>query len=100
MKYEDLSFNIINDKGIEVICDITAVIPNPINPDEPYVMYTDYMLDENDEFRTMYGKVIEVNDEFKLQVIDDVSIIEMIDKLSKDEIVNYVNTEIQNNISE
>ena len=29
MKYEDLSFTMTNKDGIEMICDILAVVPNP-----------------------------------------------------------------------
>ena len=41
MKYEDLSFSIINDQGIEVECDILSIVPNLENNDEPFVVFTD-----------------------------------------------------------
>ena len=99
MKYEDLSFDIINDEGLEVSCDITAVIPNLENSEEPYVMYTDYMLDENDNFKTYYGQIIEENNEPKLKRIKDQETINKIVELSKDEIVKYVNEQVQDNLS-
>ena len=98
MKYEDLSFDIINKDGIEVTCDITSVIPNPDNSEEPYVTYTDYMLDENDNFVTYYGQLIEENNEPLLKKIEDEETINKIIELSKDEIVSYVNTQIQENL--
>lgn len=98
MKYEDLSFDIVNDDGLEVTCDITAVVPNPDNNEEPYVMYTDYMLDENDNFITSYGQIFTENDEPKLRKIDDQETINKIIELSKDEIVQYVNEQIQENL--
>ena len=98
MKYEDLSFNIINDDGLEVICDITAVIPNIENSEEPYVTYTDYMLDEHDEFVTYYGKIIMENDIPKLERIIDHDLIYKIKRLANDEIVKYVNDQVQENI--
>jgi len=60
MKYEDLSFNAINKDGIEVICDILCVVSNEKNSEEPYVIYTDYTMDEHDEFIKQYGKIINV----------------------------------------
>jgi hypothetical protein len=99
MKYEDLSFDIVNDEGLEVTCDITAVIPNPDNSEEPYVTYTDYMLDENDNFKTSYGQIITENNETKLKVIKDTETINKIIELSNDEIVKYVNEQVQDNLS-
>ncbi len=99
MKYKDLSFNIINDNGLSTICDITAVIPNLENSNEPYVTYTDYMLDENDEFLTYYGQIIEENSEPKLRRIVDINEINKIKKIADDEIVKYVNEQVQDNLS-
>lgn len=99
MKYEDLSFDIINAEGLEVTCDITSVIPNPDNSSFPFVTYTDYMLDENDNFVTLYGQIIEENGEQKLKTINDQETINKIIELSKDEIVKYVNEQIQDNLS-
>ena len=63
MKYEDLSFEMKNKEGLDVTCDITAVIPNPDNSEEPYVKYTDYMLDEDDNF------ILELKNHTKLPII-------------------------------
>ena len=98
MKYEDLSFNITNKDGIEVESDITCVIPNEENQEEPYVIFTDYTLDENDEFVEQYGKIIEVEGDYILKVVTDPAIIKKIKELSEDEIVQYVNKEVQDNI--
>lgn len=100
MKYSDLCFEMINDRGLLVNCDITKVIPNPENSEEPFVTYTDYMLDENDEFITMYGKVVFDGKEYKLVKITDQEIINKIVELSKDEVVTYVNKEIQEGLTE
>ncbi len=98
MQYKDLSFT-VNKGGVEIICDILSVIPNEENSNEPYVVFTDYMLDENDEFVLQYGKVVEPEpEEYILQNIEDESIISKIKEALNDDIVNYVNTEIQNNI--
>ena len=100
MKYEDLSFTIVNKDGIEVICDITTVIPNKDNSDEPYVIFTDYTLDDKDEFVEQYGKIINVEGDYILKVIEDPKVIEMIKKESQDEVVKYVNEQVQENLSD
>lgn len=99
MKYEDLSFTTTNEDGLEVICDILTVVPNPINSEEPYVIYTDYTMDANDEFVKHYGKVIEVEGEYVLKNVTDPIQIEVIKKESQDEIVKYVNDQVQENLS-
>ncbi len=99
MKYEDLSFDIINKDGLEVTCDIKAVIPNPDNSEEPFVTFTDYTLDPNDNFVTYYGKIIEEDGQSKLLQIEDQETIDKINELSKDEVVKYVNDQIQDNLS-
>ncbi len=98
MKYEDLSFTTTNKDGIEMICDILAVVPNPDNQEEPYVIYTDYTLDDKDEFVNSYGKIVEDNGEFALRPITDENTINIIKKEAQDETVKYVNKEIQDNI--
>jgi hypothetical protein len=98
MKYEDLSFNITNKDGLEVTCDITCVIPNEENSEEPYVIFTDYTLDENDEFIEQYGKIIDVEGDPILKVITDENIIAKIKEASQDEVVQYVNKEVQDNL--
>ena len=68
MKYEDLSFTIKASKGEDVNCDVKKVITNE---EETNVVFTNYFLDENDEFIMYYGKINEVNNEFQLEVISD-----------------------------
>ena len=100
MKYEDLSFTIKNDDGEDVICDIISVVPNEDNQDEPYVVFTDYMLDSNDEFVMQYGKVIEIDGEFVLKTINDENVVNKIKDALSDDIVSYVNDQVQENIHE
>lgn len=99
MKYEDLSFTTTNKDGLEVICDILSVVPNPTNSEEPYVIYTDYTMDDNDEFIKQYGKVIEVEGDYVLKTIEDEKTINLIKQEAEDETVKYVNEQIQENIS-
>ena len=100
MKYKDLSFDVVNDDGIEVQCDILSIVPNEDNKNEPYVVFTDYMLDENDEFVLQFGKVIEENGEYKLQKINDTEIIKEIRSQLTDDVVSYVNKQVQDSIDE
>ena len=99
MKYEDLSFTVKYTNGEEVINDITAVIPNPESENEPYVTYTDYSIDDNDEFRTYYGKLSNKNGiPIITRDISENEIIFIKDSL-KDEIVKSVNDVIMDNLA-
>ncbi len=98
MKYEDLSFTAVNKDGIEVICDILTVIPNPEKSEEPYVIYTDYTMDEKNEFVENYGKIINVEGEYVLKTITDPKLIDLIKREASDEIVQYVNKQVQENL--
>ena len=80
MKYDDLSFSLLNDDGLDVICDVTSVIPNPDDSDDIYVTYTDYTMDENGEFVTYYAQVIETEYETEIKKITEP---EMIKKIVK-----------------
>ena len=98
MKYEDLSFDTINDDGIEVQCDILSIVPNEENKNEPYVVFTDYMLDENDEFILYFGKIKEENGNYQLERVSDKDTVLKIREQLTDDIVSHVNKAIQDNI--
>ena len=98
MKYKDLSFTVKDELGEDIVCDILSVLPNEENENESYVVFTDYMLDENNEFIMQYGKVIEESGEFKLLKVEDPKEIELIKDGLKDDIVSYVNKAVQDNL--
>lgn len=100
MKYEDLSFTIKYDNGEELINDITGVVPNPENDEEPYVTFTDYTMDENDEFNTYYGKLVKENDEYSLHTSLTKDEIRFIKANLEEEITKYVNDTIQDNLTD
>ena len=100
MKYEDLSFTIKYDNGEELINDVTSVIPNTKNPEEPYVTFTDYTLAENGEFNTYYGKLIQTADGYHLNTSLTKEEIKYIKINKEEEITKYVNDTIQDNLSE
>lgn len=97
MKYEDLSFE-IEENGIVVKCDILEVIPNKNNSDEPYVIYTDYSLGDNDEFNEKYGKLISNDDNYYIEINLSSDEIKFIEKSRDNEIIHYVNDIISENI--
>ena len=100
MKYEDLSFEVLNDDGIEVECDILSIVPNENNQNEPFVVFTDYMLDEDDEFVLQFGKVVEENGKYLLERVNDKDTIMKIREQLTDDIVSYVNKQVQDNLNE
>ena len=99
MKYEDLSFTVTDEDGEEVTCDIISVVPNELDSEKPYVVFTDYMLDENDEFVMQYGQLIKENDEYTLVMVNDPNIIDLIKDSLNDDIVSYVNKAVQDNLT-
>lgn len=98
MKYEDLSFTIKDDNGEDITCDILSVVPNEANLDEPYVVFTDYMLDEDDEFVLEYGKLVKEGEDFNLVRVSDPKEIDIIKDGLKDDITAYVNKAVQENL--
>lgn len=98
MKYEDLSFSMVNENGEELINDILSVVPNLGNSDEPYVVFTDYTLDVNDEFIKRFGKLKTKDNNFYIEtnLLDEE--IAYIKNGLEDEIVKYVNETIEDNL--
>ena len=100
MKYEDLSFTTVDENGIEMINDVTTIIPNKNNSSEPYVIFTDYTLDLNDEFVKKYGRLIYSDDSFFIETnLSDMEI-NYIKNMSEDEIVKYVNNAVEESLNE
>ena len=97
MKYEDLSFE-IEENGMTLKCDILEVVPNKNNSDEPYVIYTDYSLDDNDEFKEKYDKLVSNNGNYYIEVNLSSDEIQFIEESRDNEIIHYVNDIINENI--
>lgn len=74
---EDYSFTIFDDLGNEVICDTLALIESEENL---IIVYTDYTLDKNNRFNLYVSQMIESNDGFVLEKINDYSDIPEIQK--------------------
>lgn len=100
MNYSDLSFVMKNKNGEEMIHDIVSVIPNKNNSEEPYVQFTDYSLDENDEFVKQNGKLVHTKDGFAIDTNLSVFEIDYIEKSLQDEIIQHVNQAIGDSLHE
>ena len=94
MKYDDLSFEVEED-GKTFKCDILEVIPNKQNSEEPYVVYTNYMLDDQDQFVKKYGRLVKLDEEFYIETHVSDEEIQYIHNMEKEEVVEYVNQTIQ-----
>ncbi len=97
---EDLSFVVKGENGEDFICDVVSVVPNDENNEEPYLVFTDYFLDENNEFIMQYGKLVKENEEDVLIRILDQELINKIKEHCKDEVISYVSQQIFESIYE
>ena len=100
IKNKDLSFDIKTQDGEEMTCDILSVVPNEENKNEPYIVFTDYLLDENDDFILHFGKIMERDGEYQLLGIEDIETIQKIKEQLSDEIVSRVNKQFQDFLDE
>lgn len=98
MNIDDFSFE-IEDNGKKYKCDVLEVVPNDKSKDEPFVVYTNYDLNENDEFVELYGKLIEEDGKYNIISVSDEEE-KYIDETRKNEVVKYVNNAIKEAIDE
>lgn len=98
MNYDNFSFKIKDENGDEFINDIICVVPNDKIKDEPYVVFTDYTLDSNDEFIEKFGRLEKNNEEFYLNTKLNVFEMDYIEKKREDDIVKYVNDGFMENL--
>ncbi len=90
MNFDELSFEIVED-GRTYKCDIIKIINNLNNKEEPYVIFTNYDLDENDEFIEKYGKLVETDGNYYIETQLNDDDINYIEEMKNDEIVTHVN---------
>ena len=69
----DISFNIINDQGIEVTCDVIKSYHDE-ETGKLYAAFTDYTLDDKDKLRLFIKEVKQNGDNFIMEDITDVDI--------------------------
>ena len=66
---DDYSFTIINKEGIEVTCDVLSMISD--KDSRIYLLYTDYLLDDNGNFRLLASELVQNKEDFILKDITD-----------------------------
>ena len=66
---EEYSFTVINKEGIEVTCDVVSMITD--SSSRIYLLYTDYLLDDNGNFRLLASELVQKKNDFILQDIED-----------------------------
>ena len=62
-------FTIINEEGIEVTCDVISMITD--KESRIYLLYTDYLLDDNGNFRLLASELVQEKNDFVLKDIED-----------------------------
>ncbi len=85
------TFTILNDQGIEVTCDVIAVIEQEAK--NPLMVYTDYSLDENDEFNVFVSELEEDGDNYKIIEATDYANITEVKQLVEEAVNNFKQTE-------
>lgn len=81
-KLEDLSFTIVNDQGLEVKCDVLSLV-TPAEGEEffdPYVLYTDYTLDDQGRSNIYVAQIHPSGDDYELIPVENYDDIESIKK--------------------
>lgn len=68
---EEYSFTVINKEGLEVTCDVISMIAD--QDSKIYLLYTDYLLDDNGNFRLLASELVQKKKDFVLQDIEDKS---------------------------
>ena len=65
---EEYNFTVINDNGEEVICDVISVLHDE-KTSELFVVYTDYTMNEKEQFNTYLSQIIEKKGEYILKKV-------------------------------
>ena len=67
---EEYNFTVIDDNGNEVICDVISLLKDE-KTEEIFVLYTDYTLNEKNQFNTYLSQLLEKKGEYPLKSIDN-----------------------------
>lgn len=82
MMNEEYSFTVINKEGMEVTCDVLSMTADKNN--KIYLLYTDYLLDDNGNFRILASELVQKDGDFLLKDIEDIKKLKEIVKFSKE----------------
>ena len=66
---EEYNFTVVNDQGEEVICDVISMLQDE-KTGELFVLYTDYTLNDKNQFNTYLSQFIEKKGEYSLKKIE------------------------------
>ena len=80
---EEYNFTVVDDNGNEVICDVISVLHDEKN-NNLYVVYTDYTLNDNNQFNTYLSELVEKKGVFSLKNVSS--------KLKYEELVETAKT--------
>jgi len=69
MKKEDFILDLINDDGTATEYDILSITAD-VETDNTYVVYTDYTLLDNDDFKLYVSKLVEDDGNYSLEDVD------------------------------
>ena len=78
----EYSFTVINKEGMEVTCDVVSMITDENS--KIYLLYTDYLLDDNGSFRLLASELVQKKNDFVLQDIEDKEKLNELVKAAKD----------------
>ena len=70
---EEMNFTITNENGLEVKCDVLSIINDEEN--KTYILYTDYTLNNDNEYNVYVSQMIRNNDDFILEEVDNFDLI-------------------------
>ena len=80
---EGFKFQIINEDGKPIECELLSLLPNHEDEDSPYIAYTDF--DTSKGYKILCGQLIEKDGNYTINKIDDDVIIdELKSKISED----------------
>ena len=65
----DLNFTVLDDNGNEIICDVISLLQDE-KTNELFIFYTDYTLNEKDQFNTYLSQLIEDKGTYRLKRIE------------------------------
>ena len=80
---DEYSFTIKDDDGNEVRCDVISIIRDD-KSGEVYVLYTDYSMNDKNQFSTYLSLLLEENGHYLLKSVDSKEKYEYLIKNAKD----------------
>lgn len=63
---EEYNFTVVDDEGNEVICDVISLLQDE-KTKSLYVVYTDYTLNDKNQFNTYLSELVEKKGEYTLK---------------------------------